>query len=111
MNSKTPVQDENFLRKLFETFQTNILRAIDGKNIILLGSIDKKNDDLLESIDKKNYDLRSDIAQMKDEIVGELETARQEQTMLSGQHSRVIDHEERLEKLEKIHPQGLHVSI
>lgn len=57
MNSKTPLQDENFFRKLFESFQNSILLAVD-----------RKNDAVLEKIDKKNYDLRSDIAQMKDEI-------------------------------------------
>lgn len=112
MNSKSPIQDENFFRKIvraivneelkipFESLQSNILRAIDGRNTVLS-----------ESIDKKNYDLRSDIAKMKDEIMGELETARQEQTILSGQHGRILDHDQRLDKLEKIYPQSQHASL
>ena len=123
MANKTSVQDENFFRKIIRTvvneelttplerFQNAILRTIDGKNAAILGLIEKKNNALLEAIDKKNYDLRSDLAKMKDEIVGELQTVRQEQTILSGQHSRVIDNEERLEKLEEIHPQGHHAVI
>lgn len=59
---------------------------------------------ILEAIGQRNYELRNDIAVMKDQIMGELQTARQEQKILSAQHQRVIDHEERLGELEKFTP-------
>ncbi len=112
MNAKSTSSDENFFRKIVKAAVTEELQpALEFQQNNILRAIDKKNERLLEAIDQKNYNLRSDIAKMKDEIVGELKTVRQEQALLSTQHQRVLNHEERLEKLEKIHPQGHHISV
>lgn len=48
---------------------------------------------------------------MKDEIVGELKTMREEQTMLNGRTAKLNLIEDRADKLEDIHPQGQHSTI
>lgn len=49
--------------------------------------------------------FRSDIFDHIDPLVGEIRTYREEQAVNAGQHQRF---DERLEKLEEVHPQGQH---
>lgn len=65
-------------------------------------------ENIIEAIGKKNDSLRSDIATMKDEIVGELKKVREEQTVLNGKSEKVNDLETRIEVLEALHPEGQH---
>ncbi len=75
----------------------------------LFGYIDqtcaKKEDieDLKEMI--SHLPTKQDFYKKEDEIVDELETTRQEQTILNGQ---MVDRTDRIEKLEKIHPSYKH---
>lgn len=50
----------------------------------------------------KNLPTKEEFFSKMDEVMGELETVREEQTVLSGQ---VSNHENRLKSLEKIHPE------
>lgn len=77
----------------------------------LKSGLDSFKLDLLEAIEEKNYNLRSDVAKMKDEIVGELKTIHEEQTMLNGRTAKINQIEDQVEKLEDIHPQGQHSTI
>ncbi len=52
------------------------------------------------------YEIRNDLAQMKDEIMGELKTVREEQTMLNGRTVKINQIEDRVKKLEQLHPHG-----
>ena len=49
---------------------------------------------------------KDDFYKTMDKIMGELKTIREEQILLSH---RTSDHEDRLEKLEKIHPSYQHL--
>ncbi len=64
----------------------------------------------MQQIRKDMREYRDEVATMKDEIVGELQTTREESTIHKGQHDRFDDVEQRLEKLEEIHPKGRHAS-
>jgi hypothetical protein len=66
-------------------------------------------EDVVDSVKNIMGQFRNDIATIKDEIITELKAVREEQTILSSQHSRVVDLEEKMEKLERIHPQGQRV--
>lgn len=52
-----------------------------------------------------------DIIKMLDKVFGELKIVREEQTLLSSQHGRVLDLEDKVESLEKIHPGSQHVQL
>lgn len=84
---------------------------LENHHKLFINAVDNKFDQILTEVDKKLYMMRSDNAKMQDQIVGELKTMREEMAMLNAQHQRIIDHEGRLENLEKIHPQGIHVAI
>lgn len=53
---------------------------------------------------------RSDIATMKDEIMGELKTIRKEQTILNGRSAKINKVEDQVEELIKIHPHSQHIA-
>ena len=55
--------------------------------------------------------FRSDMAKLKGEIVKELETARQEQTILAGKADQINDIETEVEQLKAIHPKFTHATI
>lgn len=50
---------------------------------------------------------KDEFYQSMDKVMGELQTIREELTISYGQVSK---HEERISDLEKIHPQGEHIS-
>jgi len=52
-----------------------------------------------------NFPTKDEFYNSMDQIMGELKATRQEQTILAGKSS---DHEERIESLEKIHPNYQH---
>ncbi len=87
--------------------------AITQKDIAQLKFIFSTKDDFEELSEKfgelaKKIDLlptKDDFFTKMDEVVGELETMRQEGTV--GSH-QISDHEDRIEKLEEIHPVGKH---
>lgn len=101
MNKKIIKPTDNLFRKITRVIVKDEINTA-------LASFESR---LLEAFDKKLYEMRSDNAKMKDQIVGELQTIRDEMSALNAQHQRVLDHEGRLENLEKIHPQGIHVAI
>lgn len=72
---------------------------------------DEFKEELVDSFTGIARELRNDVAAMRDEIMGELKTVREEQIILSSQHSRVVDLEDKVENLEKIHPHGQHVVV
>lgn len=55
-------------------------------------------------------ELLDDMIKLKDEIMGEIKAMREEQTILSGDHSRILDLEDNVEKLQKIHPHNKHIA-
>lgn len=74
-------------------------------------SVDRRFDSVeekLERIEIAFQKFRNDIINHIDHFVGEIKTYREEQTINAGQHQRFDD---RLETLEKIHPQGKHAQI
>ena len=83
------------IEKKFEIFELRILLAFDRK-------MDEIKDYMVEQ--------RSEIASIKDEIIGELKTMREEQTILNGRSAKINKIEDRMEDLEKIHPQGQHIA-
>lgn len=69
--------------------------------------VDLKNE-IIDAVKDVLTGFRNDMVSLKDEIVGELKTNREEQTMLNGRTMKINNIESRVEKLEKIHPQGTH---
>jgi len=57
--------------------------------------------------DIKHLPTKEEFYKKMDEVVGELQKTRDEQVILGGQ---VSDHIDRIESLEKIHPNGTHAS-
>lgn len=53
----------------------------------------------------RNFPTKDELFGKMDEVMGELKTIREE---LAATNSRLIDHEERIDCLEKIHPKGRH---
>ena len=64
-----------------------------------------------EKILKYFETFRSDMVKLKGEIVKELETARQEQTILAGKADQINDIETEVEQLKAIHPKFTHASV
>lgn len=94
------------LESIKETFKD--LFDIYGSRLetrILL-AFDRKMDEVKDCMDEQ----KSDIATMKDEIVGELKTIREEQVMLNGRSAKINKIEDQVEELQKIHPRGQHLT-
>ncbi len=53
---------------------------------------------------------RDELMTKLDNIVGQLQDMRDEMAAGSGDHRRLIDVEDRVEKLESLHPEGQHTS-
>lgn len=81
--------------KRFEIFELRIVLAFNRK-------MDEIKDYMVEQ--------RSEIASIKDEIMGELKIIREEQTILNGRSAKINQIEDRMEDLEKIHPHGHHLA-
>ena len=92
----------------------NLIDNADLKNIKQLIEItfDEKLEEKLEL--KLNQKLEEKLKfipstelflSWMDKLMGEIKDSREEQTMLLGRQS---DHSDRIEELEKIHPQGKH---
>lgn len=58
-------------------------------------------------------EFRNDLTNMKDEIVGEIQDFREENTILElkGQHQRLLDVDNDVENLKRIHPKFTHAAI
>lgn len=68
-------------------------------------------DDVLNGVKDLVGLFRNDIASLQNKILAELQTNREEQITLSGQHSKLLNLEDKVDALEKIHPQGQHAQI
>ncbi len=90
--------------------------AITQEDITQLKFVFGTKDDFEELSEKfeelaKKIDLlptKDDFFTKMDKVVDELETMRQESTV--GSH-QISDYEDRIEKLEKIHPSGQHALV
>lgn len=87
-----------------------MLTKQDFKKIELLFEIkldEKLEQKLEEKLNEKlgRYPTRDEFFKSMDMIMGELETIRNEQILITGSQT---DNEERISKLEKIHPSGVH---
>lgn len=67
--------------------------------------------DILHAVDQKNDKVVNEITIMKDEIVGEIKDMREDHEIVKGRHAQILAHDDRIEKLEKIHPQGHHATV
>ena len=56
-------------------------------------------------------ELLKEMVKLKDEIMGEIKTMREEQTIQSGDHARILDLEDAVENLQTIHPHNQHASV
>lgn len=65
--------------------------------------LDKKLDEKLKFLPTKDQ-----FYTKMDEVMGELKTIREEQSLLSHRRS---NHEDRIVKIEKIHPYGQHAAL
>jgi hypothetical protein len=88
-------------KKDLESFATK-------KDLIMLESrLDLKMVDLEQKFESKVVELKSDFCTEIDPILKEVVASREDRVVASEQHHR---NEERIEKLEKIHPQGRHLA-
>lgn len=95
--------DADFLQKQFsKVFATK-------KDLVMLESrLDLNMVDLEQKFESKVVELKSDFCTEIDPILKEATTSREERTIRAEQHRR---NEDRIEKLEKIHPHGKHLAI
>lgn len=101
---------------VFKNIVREVVREEIKKEIAPFRSEIKKDfilfkDKVLGEVREIMKKFRNDLAGMKDEIIGELVKSREETTILRGDHQRVLDLEDKVEDLEKIHPQGQHLAI
>ena len=64
---------------------------------------------MLDKINDILANFRSDLAKMKLEILGELVKVREEQAILNGRSAKINQIEDKVEKIESIHPNFKHV--
>lgn len=95
----------NDFRKEFNSKLDNFKNEFNNKLTDFKFDILKEFEKISDRQSDKIQKLTNQILTSEDKIMGELKTAREEREILSVQHHRIIDHEERLEKLEKVFPQ------
>ena len=123
-SKKHPSSTKVFQSMVKTTVHEEMTEFKDDLKLYLNEEIDKKfkqhdekmdnrfrffKDDVLNSVKDLVSLFRNDIASLQYKILAELQTNREEQTILSSQHKMILDLEEKVETLEKIHPQGRHV--
>lgn len=109
-SAKKPTETvfKNIVREVVrEEIKRELVPTRDG----IRAEIISFKEEILREVREMMKKFRSDFATMKDEIIGELVKSREETTILKGDHQRVLDLEDKMEDLEKIHPQGQHVTI
>ncbi len=91
----------------------NLTTKAELKN--LADRMDEKFADQEEKMDTRfkyfKEDVIHEMLDIKDVIMSELKANREEQTILSSQHDRILTLEDKMDKLESIHPQGQHQTI
>lgn len=107
---------KNPTETVFKNMVREVVREEIKKEIAPVRSEIKRDfilfkDEVLGEVRELMKKFRSDLAGMKDEILGELVKFREETTILRGDHQRVLDLEDQVEDLERIHPQGQHLAI
>ena len=78
----------------------------DDVKLIVEAAVWERTDSFVTKDDIKHLPTKEEFYQKMDEVMGELKAIREEQTLLAH---RLPDHEDRLEKLEKIHPDYRHL--
>lgn len=68
-------------------------------------------EEIISSLKELVAEYRNDVVQMKDEFVGEMRAMREEQTMLNRRTSQINEIDDRVEKLETIHPHHQHTAV
>lgn len=68
-------------------------------------------EDRFDELEDKFNKLRNDVMTGIDQITGMFKKHDDEHQILSSQHQRLIDMEDKVESLEKIHPQGQHIVV
>lgn len=72
---------------------------------------EKKMDGKVTQLREEAKDYRDDILSKIDDVMGQLQDARDEQVITASLHRRVINLEDKVEGLGRIHPQGKHASV
>lgn len=94
-------EKEVITKKDLESFATK-------KDLVMLESrLDLKMVDLEQKFESKVVELKSDFCTEIDPILKEVVASREDRLVASEQHRR---NEQRIERLEKIHPQGRHLA-
>lgn len=73
--------------------------------------IDQRFAEFEEKIDEKLNKFRNEIMIGIDKITGMFKKHNDEHEILNGDHKRLVAIEEKVEILEKIHPQGQHATV
>jgi hypothetical protein len=69
--------------------------------------LDEKLEEQEETFERKIVEVKSDFFEKIDPILKEVTASREERVVING---RISEIEERIEPLEKIHPQGKHLA-
>lgn len=77
----------------------------------LMAKMDRAFSDFRTEIMLAFREMMNELTTMKLEILGELKTVREEQAILNGRSAKINDIEDKMEKLEKIHPGFTHAAI
>ncbi len=94
---------------IFQTVIRKVVREeLETVETRLVKTLDERIDEKLENTFRK---FRDEIMVGIDQITGMFKKHEEEHEILSGQHKRLIDIEEKVEVLEKIHPQSRHLAV
>ncbi len=85
----------------------------DHKNLREMTEIivqENLNLELGQTLDDKlsHFPTKEEFYSKEDEVLRELKTVREEMQILNGFHEKVNQHETKIEKLDKIHPNNKH---
>lgn len=119
MIKKVASKSDGFLKNII---REEIKEAFDSQNLKLdekfqdfksdmLFALDKTKSSILDAVDQRNFQARSDLATMKDEVVGEIKDMREEYEIMKSRHEQILEHDDKIEKLERIHPLGQHAVV
>ncbi len=107
MSQPTPNFDEPVFKQMVRTVVREELAPVEER---LNQRMDRGFSEFRIEMDQRFKEFKNDLVAMKDQIVKELQTSREESTIHKGQHNRFDDVERRLEKLEQVHPHGRHIT-
>ncbi len=100
--------DETVIKKIVREVVKEELKPFDLKFVSfkneIIAAVRETNEKLFERVEK----IRDETITSNDKVAGEIKTMREEQEMLNGRTAKINDVDNRVDRLEQIHPNCQH---